>query len=184
MMKHVITALVENQPGVLARIVGLISGRGFNIDSLNVAPTQEPTVSRMTIQVLGDDRVLEQVRKQLSKLIDVIKVSDLTQEKFVDRELLLVKVAAPAAKRVEIKQLAEMLGAKIVSVQARGLVLEMTASREQVDDFIALLKPFSIADISRSGAIAVSKGKEDLNCDGRGASLKKASRGAGKSRKS
>jgi acetolactate synthase-1/3 small subunit len=165
MKKHVKTALVETQPGVQARIVDLISGRGFNIVSLFVAPTQEPTVSRMTIQVPGDDRVLEQVRKQVNKLVDVVKVSDLTQEKFIDRELLLVKVAAPAGKRVEIKQLAEMLGAKIVSVQTKSLILEMTATQEQVDEFIALLKPFSIADISRSGVIAVAKGKDDANSE-------------------
>jgi acetolactate synthase-1/3 small subunit len=156
-MKHVITALVENQPGVLARIVGLISGRGFNIDSLNVAPTQDPSVSRMTLQVPGDDRVLEQVTKQLNKLVDVIKVSDLTKERFVDRELVLVKVAAPSAKLAELKELVSMTKAEVVSVQEKSLVVQMTGDREQIEEFIAMLKPFKIVDISRSGIIAVSK---------------------------
>ncbi len=155
--KHVITVLVENQPGVLARIVGLISGRGFNIESLNVAPTQDPTVSRMTIQVPGDDRVLEQVTKQLNKLVDIIKVFDLTKEHFVDRELLLVKVAISPSKRAELKELAEMVQAEILAVQSKSVVLQMAGSMEQVADFIRLLKPYNVLDISRSGIIAVAK---------------------------
>ena len=157
-MKHVITVLVENRQGVLARIVGVISGRGFNIESLNVAPTQDPSVSRMTIQVPGDDRVLEQVTKQLNKLIDVIKVSDLTRGRFTNRELILVKVAAPTSKRAEIRELATMLKAQILSVQAKSVILQVTATQEEVGDFIALLKPFGIIDMSRSGVVAVTKG--------------------------
>ena len=160
-MKHIITVLVENKPGVLARIVGLISGRGFNIDSLNVAATQDPTVSRMTIQVPGDDRVLEQVTKQLNKLVDIIKVSDLTTERFLDREMIVVKVAAPPAKRTEIKELAGLLKAQIVSVQAESMILEMTGSQERVAEFVGLLKPYKLLDVSRSGVIAIAKG--DVN---------------------
>jgi len=158
MVKHIITVLVENKHGVLARVVGLISGRGFNIESLNVAPSQDPTVSRMTIQVPGDDRVLEQVTKQLNKLVEVIKVSDLTTERFIDRELIVVKVAAPAAKRTEIKELAGMLKAQIISVQPESIILEMTGCQERVAECVELLKPFRIIDISRSGAIAIAKG--------------------------
>jgi len=157
-VKHIITVMVENKPGVLARVVGLISGRGFNIDSLNVAPTQDPTVSRMTIQVPGDDRVLEQVTKQLNKVVDVIKVSDLTTERFVDRELIVVKVGVPSDKRGEIKELAGLLKAEVVSVQADSVVLEMTGNQERVAEFLGLLAPFRILDISRSGVIAVVKG--------------------------
>ena len=159
MVKHIITVLVENKHGVLARVVGLISGRGFNIESLNVAPSQDPTVSRMTIQVPGDDRVLEQVTKQLNKLVEVIKVSDLTTERFIDRELIVVKVVAPAAKRAEIKELAGMLKAQILSVQPESIILEMTGCQERVAEFIELLKPFRIVDICRSGAIAIAKGE-------------------------
>ena len=160
-MKHIIAVMVENKPGVLARIVGLISGRGFNIDSLNVAPTQDPTISRMTIQVLGDDRVLEQVTKQLNKLIDVFKVSDLTTEKFVDRELIIVKVAVPGDKRAEAGKLAERMKAQIVSEQRDSLVLEMTGDQKRINEFIGLLDGFKILDMSRSGVIAV--GKADSN---------------------
>ncbi|MEI6217633.1 MAG: acetolactate synthase small subunit [bacterium] len=157
-MKHIITVLVENKHGVLARVVGLISGRGFNIDSLNVAPSQDPTVSRMTIQVPGDDRVLEQVTKQLNKLVEVIKVSDLTSERFVDREMIVVKVAAPSAKRAEINDLASLINAKVVLVQNESVVLEMTGDQERVTEFLDLLKPFGILDVSRSGVIAIARG--------------------------
>lgn len=159
-MKHVITAIVENQPGVLARIVGLISGRGFNIETLNVAPTQDPTISRLTIKVPGDDRVLEQVTKQLNKLVDVIKVSDLTQKNYLNRELILVEVAAPSSKRSEIIELANLFDAKVVSVQRNSLTIQMVGEQENIDDFLALLKPFQILDVSRSGVIAVARGEQ------------------------
>lgn len=162
-MQHVITAMVENRPGVLARVVGLISGRGFNIDSLNVAPTQDASVSRMTIQVIGDDRVLEQVNKQLNRLVDVIKVSDLTGESFVERELLLIKVAAPASKRDALKCLAELSKAQVVSLQADTAVLQFAGARDEVREFVELLKPFKILDMSRSGVIAVRKAVAEDN---------------------
>jgi len=158
-MKHVITALVENQPGVLARIVGLISGRGFNIESLNVAPTQDNGVSRLTIKVLGDDRVLAQVTKQLNKLVDVIKVNDLTKKRFLNRELVLIEVAASPKRRAEIVEIAALSDAKVVSVQVKSLTIQMVSEQEKVDDFLALLKPFRILDISRTGVIAVARGE-------------------------
>ena len=157
-MRHIITALVENKHGVLARIVGLISGRGFNIDSLNVAPTQDPTASRLTMTVPGDDRVLEQVNKQLNKLVDVIKVTDLTGRRYLDRELMLVEVAAPSQKRAELVELANLSEAKIVSVQAKSLTIQLVGEQEKIDDFLVLLKPFRILDISRTGVIAVARG--------------------------
>lgn len=157
MHRHVITALVENQPGVLARVIGLISGRGYNIESLNVGPTQDPTVSRLTLQVPGDDRVLEQVTKQLTKLVDVVRVADLTQEPFLNRECILVKVAATRENRSEIIELADVFGGTIVSVQADALVIQIVGEQGHVADFMELMKPFRILDVSRSGVIAMAK---------------------------
>lgn len=157
MKKHVITATVENHPGVLARIVGIISGRGYNIETLNVAPTQDPHVSRLTMQVPGDDRVLEQVTKQLNKMVDVIKVTDLTQKRYLNRELILVEVNAPSGKRAEMIALADVFGARVVSVQKKSLTIQMVAERERVSDFIDLLRPYTIIDVSRSGVIAVAR---------------------------
>jgi acetolactate synthase-1/3 small subunit len=155
--KHTITALVENQPGVLARVVGLISGRGYNIESLNVGPTQDPSVSRMTMLVPGDDRVLEQVTKQLNKLIDVIKVTDLTKAPFLNRECILVKVEAGRKTRSEIIELSDLFGGSIISVQDRALVIQLVGEQAQVADFLELMKPFRILDVSRSGVIAMAK---------------------------
>ena len=158
-MKHVITMTVENQRGVLAKIVSLISGRGFNIESLNVAPTNDPTVSKMTMTMPGDDRVLQQVTKQLNKLIDTIKVTDLTQKRYVNRELVLVEVAASDhRKRAELADMASLFDAKVVSVQPESMTIQFVDNKERVQDFIALLQPFKILDLSRSGVVAVAQG--------------------------
>jgi len=162
-MRHVITAMVENRPGVLARIVGLISGRGYNIESLNVGPTQDTTCSRLTMTVPGDDRVLEQVTKQLNKLVDVIKVSDLTKKRYLNRELVLVEISATAKRRAEILELAGILEARVVSVKSRSMVLEITGDQGQIEDFLGLLKPFRILDLSRSGIIALPKTEAGTN---------------------
>lgn len=156
-MKHTISALVENQPGVLMRVVGLISGRGFNIESLNVGPTQDPAVSRMTMQVPGDDRVLEQVTKQLNKLVDVIRVTDLTREPFLNRECLLVRVAASRRERAELIALADVFDARVIAAQEGSLVLQMVGDQDQVMGFLELLKPYRVLDMSRSGVIAMAK---------------------------
>ncbi len=156
-MKHVIAAQVENQPGVLARIVGLISGRGFNIESLNVAPTQDATASKMTMTVPGDDHVLAQVMKQLNKMVDVIKVTDLTKKNYLNRELLLVEVAADAGRRGELMQLADLFEAKIASVQTRSLTIQYVGEEQRLDELLGLLKPYGILGISRSGVIAVAR---------------------------
>ena len=157
-MQHIISCLVENNPGVLARIAGLFCGRGYNIDTLNVAETEDPTMSRMTMVAAGDDRIIEQILKQLNKLVDVIKVSDLTTERYIDRELVLVKVSAPAERRVELKELIAMIDAEIVAVQTKSAIVQMAGNQEQVRDLVELLKPFKILDISRSGVTAVAKG--------------------------
>jgi acetolactate synthase-1/3 small subunit len=155
--KHTITALIENQPGVLARVVGLISGRGYNIESLNVGPTQDPTISRMTMQVPGDDRVLEQVSKQLAKQLDVITVTDLTKDPFLNRECLLIRVAASRKNRSEIIELADVFGGSVVAVRSDSLVIHLTAEQTEVNDFMELMKPFKVLDVSRSGIVAMDK---------------------------
>lgn len=160
MMKHVITALVENQPGVLARIVGLISGRGFNIESLNVAATHDPSLSRLTMTVPGDDRVLEQVTKQLNKLIDVIQVDDLTNRSFLNRELVLVDVGVVGHARAELVELVSLCKGEVVSVQPASLTVQMVGDKETIENFLKLLKDFDIKGLSRTGVIAVVRGNE------------------------
>jgi acetolactate synthase-1/3 small subunit len=157
-MKHLITALVENQPGVLARIVGLISGRGYNIETLNVGPTHDPAVSKMTMVVPGDDHVLEQVTFQLGKLVDVLQVTDVTSQRHLDRELILVEVSTAKHSRSQVVELATLFGGRVVGVRERSLTLQMVGDEADVQDFLRLLKPYDILDISRSGVIAVARG--------------------------
>jgi acetolactate synthase-1/3 small subunit len=161
-MKHVIVLLVENQPGVLARIVGLVSGRGYNIESLNVAPTLDPSISRMTLTVPGDDRVLDQVTKQLNKLVDVVKVSDLTKKKTQSCELIMVEVAVAPERRQELTDLAGLFDAKVAAVQERSLTIQLVADQDRIADFLAVLKPFRVIEIARSGVVIVprSEGKK------------------------
>ena len=158
-MKHVITAFVEDQPGVLARIVGLISGRGFNIETLNVAPTQLEGISRMTMTVPGDDRVLEQVTKQLNKLVDVVKVTDLTEKRYMNRELALVEIPVDDGKRRDIEKRIRPFGARIVSEQAKSVTVEMVGEQKQIAAFLESLKPLAVLDLSRTGVIAVARGE-------------------------
>ena len=155
--RHTITALVDNQPGVLARVVGLISGRGYNIESLNVGPTHDPSVSRITMQVPGDDHVLEQVTKQLDKQIDVIKVIDLTKASFLNRECILVKVASKPSERSKIIELIEVFGGKVIAAQAKTMVVQLVGEQQQIEDFMELMKPYKITDVSRSGIIAMGR---------------------------
>ena len=156
-MRHIITALVENQPGVLARVVGLISGRGFNIHSLNVAPTHDSTLSRVTLAIDGDERDLEQITKQLNKLIDVIKVADLTRSKYVNRELALIEVNCDTRNRSEIIELAHLFEARIISVRKNSVVMYIVSVYEGIDEFIEVLRPYGIVDISRSGVVAMGR---------------------------
>ncbi len=155
--RHTITALVDNQPGVLARVVGLISGRGYNIESLNVGPTHDPSVSRITMQVPGDDHVLEQVTKQLDKQVDVIKVIDLTKASFLNRECILVKVASKPSERSKIIELIEVFGGKVIAAQAKTMVVQLVGEQQQIEDFMELMKPYKITDVSRSGIIAMGR---------------------------
>ena len=157
-MQHTITALVENTPGVLARVAGLFSRRGFNIESLAVSITEDPSVSRMTIVVGGDDRVLEQIQKQLNKLIEVIKVYDYADTAAVERELALVKVTATSDKRAEIMQISDIFRGKIIDVSERTLTIEVTGPSDKVDAFQNLLSPYGIKELVRTGKIALARG--------------------------
>lgn len=158
-MRHTISVLVENKSGVLARVSGLFSGRGYNIDSLNVAETEDATVSRMTIVARGDDRILEQITKQLNRLIDTIKVTDLTSEEHVERELVLVKVSATSKNRSEIIQISDIFRANIVDVSHETLVISVTGDADKVNAMIDMLRPYGIKEIARSGQVAISRGK-------------------------
>ena len=161
-MKHTISVLVENQFGVLARVAGLFSARGFNIDSLAVGETEDPTVSRMTIVTTGDDRVIEQIVKQLQKLVDVIKVFDLEDDDKIERELLLVKVKGASKTRNEILQIVNTFRAKIEDVNTQSMTIEVTGNTGKVDALLELLRPFGILEVARTGTIALGR-KADLS---------------------
>jgi acetolactate synthase I/III small subunit len=156
-MRHTLSVLVENKFGALTRISGLFSGRGFNIDTLNVAPTQDPTQSRMTIVVKGDDAVLEQVTKQLNKLVDVIKVQDFRDGEYVDRELVLIKVGVDSKSRAEVMQICDIFRAKIVDVGHKTLTVEITGNESKISAFLELMEPFGIRDITRTGRVAMPR---------------------------
>jgi len=156
-MRHTITVLVENRFGVLTRIAGLFSGRGFNIDTLNVGPTHRPDTSRMTIVVRGDDRVLDQVTRQLNKLVDVIEVQDFREGEYVDRELVLLKVKVDSKSRAEVMQICDIFRAKIVDVQPKNLTIEITGNESKVTKFIKLMENFGILDLTRTGKVAIAR---------------------------
>lgn len=160
--RHIFAVLVENQFGVLGRITGLFSARGFNIESLSVAETDDPSVSRITLVTEGDEKILEQVHKQLNRLIDVIKVTDLSEESHVDRELMLIKVTAEGDLRAEVLRLAEIFRAKVVDVTSKTYVLEVTGDEGKIRACIALLKPLGIKEVVRTGKIAMARGQRVL----------------------
>ena len=156
-MKHVISALVENHSGVLARVSGLISGRGFYNDSLAVGETHDPEISRMTLVVVGDDAVLEQTIKQLNKLIDVVAIEDIRGNDVIDRELMLAKVEASTSTRNDIMQIVTTFRAKIVDVNPHSLTIEVTGSESKVDAMLELLVPYGVTEVVRTGLIAMSR---------------------------
>ena len=156
-MRHTISVVVQNRFGVLTRIAGLFSGRGFNIDTLNVGPTQNDKISRMTIVVVGNDQVLEQVVKQLNKLVDVLEVHDFKDGDVIDRELILLKVKASSATRPEVMQICDIFRAKIVDVQSASLSIEVTGDESKIDKFLQLMKPCGILEVSRTGRIALPR---------------------------
>jgi acetolactate synthase-1/3 small subunit len=156
-MLHTISVLVENKFGVLARVAGMISGRGFNIDSLNVAPTHDSTLSRITIVLKGDDAALDLCTKQLRKLVNVVEVMDFKEGQTIARELVLVKVRADAKTRTEILQVTEIFRAKIANLSPESLIIEVTGDDEKIASFLALLEPFGIVELSRTGRLALTR---------------------------
>ncbi len=156
-MRHTISVLVENKFGVLTRVAGLFSGRGYNIDSLNVAPTHDASASRMTIVTHGDEATLEQIVKQLNKLPDVLKVQDFHENEYVDRELVLVKVSVDAKARAEVMQITDIFRAKIVDVQPKTLTIEITGNESKVEKFINLMNTFGIVELTRTGKVAMPR---------------------------
>jgi len=158
---HIISATVANRPGVLARVAGLFSSRGFNIDSLAVGETENPELSRMTIAVHGDESILEQIRKQLGKLIDIIKIQDFAGRDFVQRDLMLIKISASPAKRSEIFQLCEVFEGKVVDISPKHVMLEIAGPENKIDAFITIVKPYGIREVARTGRIAMLRGARD-----------------------
>jgi len=160
---HTIALIVENRPGVLVRIAGLFSRRGFNIDSLTVGATDNPDYSRMTITVDGDEVVLEQVTKQLNKLINVIRVSELDPAESVERELAMIKVAAKKEDRSEIMQIVSVFRAKIIDVSPRSMIIEVTGSQDKVEAMVRLLRQFGIKEMARTGKVSMIRGAKVVN---------------------
>ncbi len=164
-MKHTVAILVENRPGVLTRVAGLFSRRGFNIESLAVGVTENPDISRMTIVVTGDDRILEQVMKQLNKLIDIIRVSDIPPEDSVNRELALIKVGVDSGTRAEVMQIVDVFRAKIVDVGIKSLVVEVTGDENKINAMEQLLRSFGIKEMVRTGKIAMNRGAKAVQVE-------------------
>lgn len=159
-MKHTLAVLVENQPGVLSHVAGLFSRRGYNIESLVVGETEDPTVSRITLVVDGDEKVIEQVGKQLNKQVEVIKVNDITNEEIVERQLLLLKVHADPESRQEIMQIVEIFRCRIVDIGRRTLIIEATGDEEKIMAIIKSLKPFGVQELVRTGKVAMVRGQK------------------------
>ena len=157
MAKHILSVLVENKFGVLARISGLIAGRAFNIDSLAVGETEDPTASRMTIVVDGDDKTIEQVKKQLNRLIDVISIQDLTKEEPMDRELILVKVSVTPKTRTELVEIAETLKAEVADVGVKTLTIQLVGDQTKIKALLELVKGYGVKEIVRTGRVALSR---------------------------
>jgi acetolactate synthase-1/3 small subunit len=158
-MKHVITALVQNQPGVLAHVAGMFAARGFNIDSLVVGRTEQPDLSRMTVVVAGDDRTLDQVCKQLAKVVAVVDVSDYQNVAYVDRDLMLIRIAAPPQRRPEIVELVNLFRGRVVDVAHTSLTIELSGPEEKLEAFIDLVEPHGVLELARTGVIAMRRGQ-------------------------
>lgn len=156
-MKHIISALVENKPGVLAHVAGMFAARAFNIDSLVVGRTEDPALSRMTIVVVGDDRVLEQVRKQLAKIVPVVKVQDFAGKPIVARDLMLITISAPPEKRPELLPLIETFKGKVVDIGPKLVMVEVCGPEAKIEAFINVCKPYGIKSVARTGTIAMPR---------------------------
>ncbi|GAA5177793.1 MULTISPECIES: acetolactate synthase small subunit [Halomonadaceae] len=162
-MRHIISILMENEPGALSRVVGLFSQRNFNIESLNVAPTDDATLSRLTVTTVGDDRVIEQITKHLNKLIDVVKLVDLTEGNHIERELMLVKVKALGAARDEVKRTADIFRAQVVDVTPSVYTVQITGDAGKLDAFLQAMAPIGILEVARTGVSGISRGDKVLS---------------------
>jgi acetolactate synthase-1/3 small subunit len=162
-MRRIISLLMENEPGALSRVVGLFSQRGYNIDSLNVAPTQDPTLSRLTLTTVGDDKVMEQITKHLHKLIDVVKLVDLTEGAHIERELMLIKLRATGNQREEIKRTADIFRAQIIDVTPSVYTIQIAGTSDKLDAFIQAMGEAVIIEVVRTGVSGISRGEKSLS---------------------
>ena len=156
-MRHVLSALVQNVPGVLAHVAGMLASRGYNIDSLAVGATEDANLSRMTFVVVGDDSVLEQARKQLEKIVTVVRVDDISAQDHVERDLMLLKVQAPPGKRAEIRELTDIFRGRIVDVAPSEVIVEISGQEKKIEAFIDMMRPFGIVELARTGRIAMTR---------------------------
>ena len=162
-MRHIISILLENEPGALSRVVGLFSQRNYNIESLTVAPTEDHTLSRLTITTIGDDRKIEQITKHLNKLIDVVKLVDLTEGSHIERELMLIKVKATGAQRAEIKRTTDIFRGQIVDVTSTVYSIQLTGTSDKLDSFITALGNAAVLEVARTGVTGISRGEKVLS---------------------
>lgn len=162
-MRHIISILIENEAGALSRVSGLFSARGYNIESLTVAPTEDPSLSRMTLVTRGNDQIIEQITKQLNKLIDVVKLIDLADSVHIERELMLVKIRTTDSTREEVKRIADIFRGNIIDVTASSYVVEMTGTSDKLDAFVNTIADGSIIEVVRSGPTGISRGEKGLH---------------------
>ncbi|MBC55111.1 MAG: acetolactate synthase small subunit [Gammaproteobacteria bacterium] len=162
-MRHIISILLENEPGALSRVVGLFSQRNYNIESLTVAPTEDHTLSRLTITTIGDDRKIEQITKHLNKLIDVVKLVDLTEGAHIERELMLLKVKATGAQRAEIKRTTDIFRGQIVDVTSTVYSIQLTGASDKLDSFLAAIGNAAVLEVARTGVTGISRGEKVLS---------------------
>jgi acetolactate synthase-1/3 small subunit len=161
-MRHIISILMENEAGALSRVAGLFSARGYNIESLTVAPTEDPTLSRMTLVTYGTDEIIEQITKQLNKLIDVVKLMDMTEGPHIEREMMLVKVRAEGERREELKRITDIFRGRIIDVTARSYTIELTGAGDKLDAFLQALEQAVIIEVVRSGVSGIARGERAL----------------------
>gem|GEM_PF-158612 len=168
LMRHLLSATVQNVPGVLSHVSGMLASRGYNIDSLAVGETEDPGLSRMTFVLRGDDRVLDQVRRQLEKLVTVVRVDDISSRNFVERDLMLIKVVAPAGPvRTQVKELADIFRGRIVDVAGDSVIVEISGTENKIEGFIDAMRPLGILELVRTGRIAMVRGSEPPGADSR-----------------
>ena len=162
-MRHIISILIENESGALSRVAGLFSARGYNIESLTVAPTEDPSLSRMTLVTRGSEEIIEQITKQLNKLIDVVKLIDLAESFHIERELMMIKIRTTGEMRDEIRSMADIFRGNIIDVTPTTYIVEMTGPSEKLDAFISAIEPDTIIEVVRSGPTGISRGEKGLH---------------------